>query len=154
MKILLIIISLLSLSYSIPDHQDTPLEVDKSGNIIGLPEKYQSAKFDFDTRYLRINDAEVTFPDCFEPYFKGSNDNLVYLSASWYHNPEIVPFYLIMELVQEDEEYVYSLMINLETLDFIHLQKVTRTENYVSYPEVELEKECTEDYKSDIIKLK
>ena len=52
MKALLTIISFLFLADSNLMHQNTPLQIDKNGNIIGLPKEFSPAKFDLSKKYL------------------------------------------------------------------------------------------------------
>ncbi|MBK9391138.1 MAG: hypothetical protein IPN68_13455 [Bacteroidetes bacterium] len=116
MKALLILISFIFLSVSNLMHEDTPLKIDKDRNIIGLPEEYSPAIFDLDKKYLRINDKEIVFPDCLNYYFNDFENPKLNLSASWYHSKDIMPYYLNFSISQENVDYGYNILLDLETL--------------------------------------
>ena len=154
MKFSILVISLLFLCNSAPDHQDTPLTVDSNGEITGLPDKFLPAKFDLNDRYLRIKDSELKFPDCLEQYFANTNKSQVYLSASWYHSKEKLPYYLNMEFEQENEDYIFSLLLNLETLELMEARKIIRKETYGELIEIDLSKKCLEEFQVKTKKIK
>lgn len=144
-----ILISILFLCSSALDHTDTPLTVDSKGEITGLPDKYYPAKFEMNDRYLRIKNRELKFPDCLEDYFANADKTKINLSASWYHSKEIIPHYLNMEFGQKNEDYIFSLLLNLETLELIEARKIIRKETYGSRTEIDLSKECLQDYQDN-----
>src|SRR5690606_9093006 len=126
MKALLIVISFLFLTDSNLMHEDTPLQIDKNGNIIGLPKEFSPAKFDLDKKYLRINDTEIVFTDCLNNYFNDHEKPKLNLSASWYHSKDIMPYYLNFDISQKNVDYGYTILVDLETLELIYVRKSIR----------------------------
>lgn len=150
MKTLLILISFLFLTNSDVMHQDTPLQIDKNGDIIGLPKEFSTAKFDLNKKILRINDKEVVFPKCLNYYFEEHKNPKLYLSASWYHSKEIMPYYLNFFISDKSVNYGYTILVDLETLELIYVEK-PRTEGNTTYnPEVYLGEKCLTEYRNGI----
>lgn len=154
MKTLLILISFLFLTGSNVMHQDTPLQIDTNGNIIGLPKEFSPAKFDLDKKYLRIKDKEIVLPNCLNYYFNEHEKSKLNLFASWYHSKDIMPYYLNFDISQENVNYGYTILIDLETLELIYVSKSITEENSIYYPKIELEEQCLAEYKNGIKTLK
>lgn len=150
MKTLLILISFLFLTNSNPIHQDTPLQIDKKGNIIGLPKEFSSAKFDLEKGYLKIKDKEIIFPRCLSYYFDIHEKPRLNLSASWYHSKDIMPYYLNFDISEKNKDYGYTILIDLETLELIYvnisIEQGTSTYNH----RIELDETCLTEYKNGI----
>jgi hypothetical protein len=154
MKALLIVISLLFLTDTSRMHQDTPLQIDKNGNIIGLPKEFRPAKFDLEKKYLRLNDKEIVFPACLNKYFNEYEKPKLNLSSSWYHSKDVMPYYLNFDVSQKNVNYGYTILVDLETLELIYVRKSIKKGNTVYSPEIELEKQCLDEYKNSIKILK
>lgn len=154
MKTFLILISFLLLNNSETTHQDTPLQIDKNGNIIGLPKEYKSAKFELKTKKLRINNKEIIFPECLNYYFKKHKNPKLNLSASWYHSKDIMPYYLNFSVSYKSSNYTYIIIVNLETLELIDVSKAYMEGNTYYSPEIQLGKKCLDEYKKEIKTLK
>ena len=154
MNTLLILISFLFLTDSNAIHQDTPLQMDKKGNIIGLPKEFSPAKFDLDKKYLRLNDKEIVFPNCLNIYFEKHERPKLNLSASWYHSKDIMPYYLNFDISDNNVNYGYTILIDLETLELIYVNKSISEENAIYSPKIELNEQCLVDYKNGIKTLK
>ena len=154
MKLLLIVIPFLFSVNSGPEHQDTPLQIDKSGNIIGLPEEFSPAEFDVDRKYLRINDTEIVFPNCLNKYFNDHEKPKINLSASWYHSKDLVPYYLNLDISQENVDYGYTILVDLETLELIYVRKSITKGNVVYNPEIEVGESCLNEYQNRIKNVK
>jgi len=151
MKIFLLFLTFLFLGNSKSFHQDTPLKIDKNGNIIGLPKQFGPSKFDLAAKKLRIKDREVVFPKCLQYYFEQHQNPKVYLSASWYHEKRILPYYLNFRIVDKRVNYEYSILVNLETLALIEVSKSTIEGNTIHHiPKVELGEKCLADYENAI----
>jgi len=149
MKILLVFISFLFLGSSNVLHQDTILKIDKHGNLLGLPKKYSPAKFDLAAKKLRIKDKEVVFPECVSKYFDRSFHSKVVLSASWYHETRFLPYYLNFR-IGEDNAKGYTILINLETLELIYVNKHLVIRDTIQDSEVDLGQQCSAAYRSAI----
>lgn len=150
MKTLLIFLSFLFLSNPYTIHQDKILRIDKKGNIVGLPKQFAPAKFDLATKKLRIKDREVLFPKCLSSYFEQHRNPKLNLSASWYHEKRILPYYLNFEINDKNSYYGYTILINLETLELIYMNKSIIEGNKIHNPKVDLEEQCLRAYAAAI----
>jgi len=150
MKTLFILISFLFLTNEDVIHQDTRLKIDNNGNIIGLPKQFNPAKFDWNMKKLRINNKEIIFPKCMNYYFEQNKNNKLNLSASWYHSKDIMPYYLNFDISDKSENYGYTILIDLETLELIYINKSITEGNTTYNPKVELGKKCLTEYKKGI----
>jgi hypothetical protein len=148
MKTLLILISFLFLNDSNGMHQDTPLQIDRNGNITGLPKQFGPAKFDLNKKELRLNNKEAVFPKCLRYYFEEHMEPQLNLSASWYHSKDIMPYYLNFDI--SDKNVGYTILIDLETLELIYVNKSTSEGNTTYILKVELEEKCLTEYKNEI----
>jgi len=154
MKVLLILISILFLNNSNTLHKDSPLQVDNNGNIIGLPKEFVTAKFNLDEKYLRLNDKEIILPDCLAYYFTEHKKPNLNLFASWYHSKKVIPYYIGFDVSQLDIDYKYTILINLETLELIYIEKTIKEGNGWNLERIELDKQCKTEYKNGIKTLK
>lgn len=154
MKVLLILISILFLSDSKTFHKDSPLQVDNNGNIKGLPKEFVSAKFNLDEKYLRLNDKEIIFPDCLANYFTVHKKPNLYLFASWYHSKKTMPYYIGFDISQLDIDYKYTILIDLEKLELICIEKTIKEGNGWNLERIELDAQCKTEYKNRIKTLK
>ena len=150
MKIFLTLISFLFLTNINMVHQDRILKIDKNANIIGLPKKYLPAQFDLNKNRLRINDREIIFPKCVSTYFKEHKNPKLLLTASWYHQKKSLPYYLHFQITDSSVDYGYAVLVDLETLELIYIQKSTTTENSTHNTEIAIGKECLTEYKRAI----
>ena len=150
MKTLFILISFLFLTNEDVIHQDTRLQIDNNGNIIGLPKQFNPAKFDWNKKKLRINNKEIIFPKCMNYYFEQNKNNKLNLSASWYHSKDIMPYYLNFDISDKSGNYGYTILIDLETLELIYINKSITEGNTTYNPKVELGKKCLTEYKKGI----
>lgn len=150
MKTLVILLSFLFLSNSHIIHQDKILKIDRKGNIVGLPKQFAPAKFDLTTKKLRIKDKEVLFPKCLSYYFEEHRNPKVNLSASWYHEKRVLPYYLNFEIDEKDSNFGYTILINLETLELIYVNKRIFDGENILNPEVDLGEQCLKNYNAAI----
>ncbi|WP_298500429.1 hypothetical protein [uncultured Algibacter sp.] len=150
MKTLLILISFLFLPNSNAMHKDTLLQIDKNGNIIGLPKEFSPAKFDLTKKTLRIKDKEIIFPECVSNYFEQHQNPQITLLASWYHSKKIMPYYLTFDISDISVNYGYKIFVDLETLELIYMNKTIREGNRIHIPRIELKKECLTEYNNRI----
>ena len=150
MKTFLILFSFLLLTNRDVIHKDTPLQIDKNGNVIGLPNEYSPAKFDEAEKILQIRNRIIVFPKCITEYFEENKNAKLNLSASWYHSKDIMPFYLNFEISDYSTDYSYSILINLETLELIKVYKMTRKGISFINEKIELDKKCLNQYKNGI----
>ncbi|MFD2909033.1 hypothetical protein ACFSX9_09815 [Flavobacterium ardleyense] len=150
MKAFLILISFLFLSNSDVLHKDTSLQLEKNGNIVGLPKSFSPANFDINKKKLRLNNKEIVFPNCVKFYFDEQKNSKLDLSASWYHSKETMPYYLIFNIENKKGSKGYKILVDLETLDLIYVQK-SKTRGITTYNEnIELDEKCLNEYKDNI----
>lgn len=123
MKKLILIAILLTLQLASFAHQDTPIKLTKEGKLIGLPEKYSNAKFDSLTFTLTINDKQIIIPDCIKEFFKNYKGYNITFSASWYHDTELLPHYIHMDIFTVENPYGCQVFFNLETLEIFQIFK-------------------------------
>ena len=156
MKTLLIFISIIFLTFSNfekMNHEDTPLIIDYKGTIIGLPEKFSPATFDVDSKTLAVKDKSISFPECFLFLFGEKSKADIRLSASWYHDKEIMPYYLNFDINPINKNYGYSILIDIESLELINAYKVTY-KGHISYnKKINLDDKCLNYYKKSIATL-
>lgn len=150
MKTFLILVSLLFLTNTDVVHQDTPLQIDKNGDIIGLPNKYSPAKFDKSEKILRIRNRILVFPECITEYFEEHKNPKLRLSASWYHSKDIMPYYLNFDISDDETNYSYNILVDLETLELIYVNKEIQKGNSYHNKELELSENCLTEYKNGI----
>ena len=150
MKTFLILISFLFLINTDVVHQDTPLQIDKNGDIIGLPNEYSPARFDKTEKILRIRNRILVFPECVTKYFEEHKNPKLNLSASWYHSKDIMPYYLNFDISDNKTNYSYTVLVDLETLELIYVKKVTRKGNSFFNKEIELNESCLNEYRNGI----
>ena len=150
MKTFLILVSLLFFTNTDVVHQDTPLQIDKNGDIIGLPNKYGPAKFDKSEKVLRIRNRILVFPECITEYFEERKNPKLRLSASWYHSKDIMPYYLNFDISDDETNYSYNILVDLETLELIYVNKQIQKGNSYHNKELELSENYLTEYKNGI----
>lgn len=153
MKSIIILLSFFTLTnVHTSVHQDTPLELDKQGNICGLPEEFGNAVFNLEKRYLKINDKEIVFPQCIMLYFNIHKNPKLSLSASWYHSKKIMPYYLNFMISQKGKDYTYNVLVNLETLELIDVSFNLKQGNSLYSHEIKIGEHCLEEYQNRVKK--
>ncbi len=115
-------------------HQDIVIKLKADGRLAGLPDQYQPAQLvirdstleSFGSVLLRIGEHEVELPECLSVLFHKAVR--LDMSASWYHDPEVLPYYLSIDLptkVPGRKTYGFdgwSILIALETAEIIRVQ--------------------------------
>ena len=154
MKTLLLFLSFVLFNNLNSIHEDTPLTIDSKGNIVGLPNGYGVAKFDSKTKTLRINKKQIVFPKCMSHYFEVSSNQKMILSASWYHYPILMPYYISFEIAENDSYAGQKILLNLNTLELISIyQSVSTKGGGLYYKAIILDKNCSRDYQNAISTL-
>lgn len=103
-------------------HQDAWIK-HENDKLIGLPEKYQPARFSYESTELRIGTNSVVIPAVIWKLFGDTkrDDNKIIFTASWYHSEGLPPYMVVRNRNCE-------LLINLDTLsiiDFMRDDKIT-----------------------------
>ena len=85
-------------------HQDMLIRLASDGRLQGLPPEYEPAYLYLPSGsgtegvVLQLGQKRLEFPDCLSVLFaKGSRPDMR-LSASWYHDPKVLPYYLSIRL--------------------------------------------------------
>lgn len=152
MKKLCYLILLLSLSLTAHAHQDTPIKLEKDGSLTGLPERYGMASFDRNTLTLRIGKNRISLPDCVTEIFSHLDEIDISFSASWYHDPELMPLYIHMDIHSAGASNEYQVFFNLETLEIFEINLVGFLPDQYSREEQDISKECQRSILNAIIK--
>ena len=97
-------------------HQDTLLEL-RDGRIIGLPEEFQPAYFDIEKKVLQIRDNEVALPPCVTSFFKKVPNHIFLITASWYHDFELIGPYIVLHIESKKRDYRYEFVFLMESLE-------------------------------------
>lgn len=150
MRLLFFIVSAMVLTASSSVHQDRILTIGEDGTILGLTKKYCPAKIDLQQRYLRINAHEVVFPECWNDFVHLEEVAELKLAASWYHDKEIMPDYLRIELTNNDRKEHRVLLLELATLKVIHTFDVVENNGATHFPKLQLDSGCLHDYHHSI----
>lgn len=150
MKLFFVLLSVFFLTTPKAAHKDRILELDNEGNIIGLPQEFSPAKFYFDKKVLQIKNKIIVFPKCFHSYFGRNKNNILYLSASWYHSKEIMPYYINFHFWENQNHNSYQILIDLETLELIEISKKTLKKDSSIEKEIKLRKNCLDAYQNSI----
>ncbi len=147
---------LLLLSLASIAHTDTSIELSKDGKLVGLPEKYTVATFDSSTFTLTINNKQIIIPECVKEFFKDFEDFKINFSASWYHDPDLTPHYIHMDIVTAGNPFGCQIFFELETLEIFQITKPKmklqkNKPNQFSFNEQEISEECRKSIHNSII---
>ena len=99
-------------------HEDTPIQI-KDGALIGLPVKYLPAEFDTTVYRIRIGNHAMNFDPFLKSFFDQPHELVI--SASWYHEPEILPPYIALHTRPRKKDFSYEMLLNLDTLEVIYI---------------------------------
>lgn len=94
-------------------HSDTILQLE-GGKLVGLPDEYLPAEFDFADLRLSISGRVVIFPECIKTEFNFDIGELL-IASSWYHEARTgsLPPYITFG---HEDSYPENLLISLDTL--------------------------------------
>lgn len=104
-------------------HKDRGIQL-KDDKLIGLPTKYTPAEFNSREFRIRIKDHVMTFSPFLKSLFDEPHD--LDISASWYHDTDLLPPYLCLRIRPKNKDFSYGLLLNLDTLDLIELYVTLR----------------------------
>jgi len=112
-------------------HQETPLSVSESGQIVGLPTRYEPATFQYVLKgsssfeaSLQLSGITVLLPPCITDLLVAYDDMSGEFGASWYHEASGMPPYLLMKAFAKVEEgYApgHSLLFDLDTAQIFEI---------------------------------
>jgi hypothetical protein len=121
MRKILLLSFLLTLQLMSFAHQDTTIELSQDGTLVGLPGNYSNAKFDIETFTLSINNKQIVVPDCVKEYFINYENYNIRFAASWYHDPDLLPNYIHMDIITPENPNGCQIFFNLDTLEIFQI---------------------------------
>ena len=65
-----------------------------------------------------------------------------------------MPYYLNLDISQENVDYGYTILVDLETLELIYVRKSITKGNVVYNPEIEVGEPCLNEYQNRIKNVK
>ena len=104
---------------------------------LSLPDRYQPARLTIPASEnervtLRLGASFVEFPECIARYFRRVPRRHVKLSASWYHDPSEMPYYLSIHLEEKRSKIGafdgWSLLIDLDTVRLLTFSRESHTD--------------------------
>jgi len=116
------------------------MDLSRSGEIQGLPKEYLPAHLAITKKgdappevTLRLGRSVVAIPGCISELFRRVPRSHLKLSASWYHDPEDLPYYLSIELQEQSSKEGFfdgwSLLFNLGGGELMSLHRVWQIDN-------------------------
>lgn len=139
-------------------HEDTPIRMENNGALVGLPEKYSPASFDSSGLILDVGNKIISIPDCVTRYFAGDRSPTFTFTASWYHDSELLPYYISLVVSSEQNQSYIQILFNLETLEIFEINKIQEDVSVdgVSYSlyfnAQEISENCKEEISNSITK--
>ena len=104
-------------------HKDRLIEL-KGTRLVGLPEKFTPAELDLKAGELRIGHRAMKFSPLLKSLFDQPHELVI--SASWYHDPKILPPYISLHIKPKEKDFSYEILLNLETLELIEVTVTLR----------------------------
>lgn len=99
--ILLVLVAQASVSFG---HQDRLIRLASDGRLQGFPREYEPAHLYLPSGrgkehvVLELHGKRLAFPDCLSVLFAKASRPHMRLSASWYHDTKLLPYYLSIRL--------------------------------------------------------
>jgi len=143
------LLTVLALSHAFA-HQDMVLQVSRQGEVQGTPERFGPIHIDRDLPVVRIGVREVTLPECVAQHFRPRHGKHMQVSASWYHDPAVLPPYLSVSFAADKKRSWHSntFLFDLETGALIQV-RVAR-DSPLGQPVLDLEEACTEQERKQL----
>jgi hypothetical protein len=127
-------------------HEDCLIRL-SGDKLEGLPEKYRSASFSVRERRIVIGPVSVVFPDCIWNRLGTIKETDLNFQASWYHDPSILPPYIMVSIGKAPGRIGYELLLNLDTLVVISFKRAMVLPHGTSYEDIPIESTCASDWK-------
>jgi hypothetical protein len=134
-------------------HKNTGLEVTADGGLVGLPQKYEPASFDFKTFVVEIAGKKMLIPECVKHKLgvRVNEDYSLDLSASWYHNSTTLPPYIKINVSPNNGKYDYHMLLNLNDLKLIGAKQTDKRSDIIGFRHsrepIEFSADCLESIK-------
>ncbi|MBL4623583.1 MAG: hypothetical protein JKY42_00305 [Flavobacteriales bacterium] len=133
-------------------HQDRIIEVSKSGNMVGLPERYLPAKIDLNKSTISIGRAVFNMPICVSKYFANPDSYKMLVTSSWYHQRWKLPPYINFNIAPKGKDFEYSLLFELDNLMVIKFQVITKNNEQVKeFHKIDISEHCTKSIGSSYV---
>jgi len=133
-------------------HQDTIIQVDKNGNMEGLPENYQPAKIDLENMAITIATTTFNMPPCVSKYFKNPKSYELQVSSSWYHDSSNLPPYINFKIIPKGKSWEYTLIFRLDDIKPIEFWVFTYPNERETYLHpIKIRDQCTKAIGSSYI---
>ena len=141
-------------------HQDLIIELNRDGSLHGLPAKYEPASLvipagdyhEGQNVVLQLANHRVEFPECLSVLFAKASRRHIQLSASWYHDPTTLPYYLSIELPlrrRSGQGFFdgWSLLVALDTGELIEVNAVFESDDGMTQrgQKIDVAQFCTAD---------
>lgn len=105
--------------------QDRIIQVNKKGDLIGLPTQYLPAHIDMENNTLRIAKNKLRMPTCLSKYFAFNEPYTLKVTSSWSHQRSSLPPYINFKIEPTGRDYAYSILFGLEGLALLEAQVIT-----------------------------
>lgn len=116
---------LLSVCVPVADaHQDRVIKLE-GDRLVGLPDQYAPAEFSIGKRTVCIGGNKVRIPDCLWTLWANPEPEAFRISASWYHDPDHSPPYLIFGAPSADGTIAYRVTLDLDSLQLLAVWRDT-----------------------------
>jgi hypothetical protein len=122
----------------VPAHQDVIVNISRSGRLVGLPDRYQPARLEIPRGHdsqaharLQLATHVLELPSCISALFRETPRSHVRASASWYHDRQDVPYYLLLRLSASRSRSGpfdgWALLFNLDTAELMRVSRMSRS---------------------------
>ncbi len=130
-------------------HQDTLLKY-QYGEILGLPSDYQPALFDRNVIALKIGKNELIFPACLKKYFTTNNSHRLTFMASWYHDLDISPPYMLIDIEFGARDFSYRLFFDMVEIIPVSVAVITSHANGLYEHHIDIGDYCRGEIKKNL----
>ena len=104
-----------------------------------IPAEFQPIEFHRAKNLIRIGNHRMKLIPYFQSLFPKDGKYAIHFSASWYHDPNLLPPYLIVRIEPEGRQFKYELVLNLRDLSVVHFEVVVELDkNAIRYFPVDL----------------
>lgn len=145
-RTILSVLSFFTATFTAFAHVDRIITLER-GVLVGLPDQYMPAAFSVVEQKLTIGRHTVTLPKCISSYWGSIESSNITFSSSWYHKRSSLPPYLVLRIRTPDSKDQFHLLLNLETLAIIYLQRVIVEGAVTKFEDVPVSSECLAEWK-------
>lgn len=121
MRTLAAFVALLILPLTLWAHEDTLITL-KGKSLVGLPEKYLPAAFDSEEASLTIAGKKLVLPEFLKDVLEEKDAYTLKLSSSWYHEPEIMPPYILIAVTPKGRHFSYRVLVDMDALKILEVE--------------------------------